>query len=146
MLASGSRLEENWSFKIRYILDSMMLDLVSIVRSQEVEPQAVLIILHFVQESTPEYRPLSRIDDALENGVLNALSKVEARLRDTPESPPPCRIHSAYVITHKDEHTCLLYEEWRIGIEIPPEVPSQKPRLEMREHSDCDLLLEEGVP
>lgn len=51
--ASRSRLEKYWSFKIRHILDSVMLDLVSVVRSQEVESQAVLIVLHLVQKPTP---------------------------------------------------------------------------------------------
>lgn len=140
MLASRTRLEEYWSFKIWYILDSVMLDLVSVVRSQKIEPQAVLIVLHFVQKPTPEYRPLSRIDDALEHGVLNALAEVEACFRDTPESPPPSSIQSTYVIAHKNEHTGLLDEERRIGIEIAPEMTSQQPRLEMRKHPDRHLL------
>jgi len=67
MSASRSRLEQNRAFEIRHILDSMMLNLIPVISSEKIEAKAVLILLHLVQKASPQYRPLCRIDYALEH-------------------------------------------------------------------------------
>ncbi len=146
MVAPCSRLEKESAFKIGYILDPMMLYLVSIIRTQEVEPKAILIFFHLVEKATPQNCPLRRIDNALEHGVLNPLSEIEACFRDSPESPSSCWIDRADVIADKHKHIDLLDEEWRIDVEISTEMPRKKPCLEMREHPYCHLLFQKRMP
>jgi hypothetical protein len=51
-----------------------MFDAVTPVAAQEIESQAVLGRIKFVQQPDSQARPLLRIDNALENRMLHSLS------------------------------------------------------------------------
>ena len=61
---------------------AMMLDAPVPVVTQKIKTQAVMIRLVGIKQLFPEIDPLRRIDPALEDGVLYALTVVEAYLGD----------------------------------------------------------------
>jgi hypothetical protein len=76
--------------------------------SEKVEAQTVLLWINFVDQALAELRPLGRVHQALEDGLLHALAKVAAFLRDVPESLPALGSFRIHVVGHNHKHKRLI--------------------------------------
>jgi hypothetical protein len=75
--------------------------------SQEIKAQTILLGVNLVNQALAEQRPLGRVHEALEDGLLHPLAKVPAFLGDMPESFPAFGSFRIHVISHNDEHDGL---------------------------------------
>jgi hypothetical protein len=114
--------------------------------AKEIETETILRWIGRGDESGAESDPLRRVDHALEDRVLHALTAIFAEPRYTPKPPPSGVIPSAYVIADKYEHGRRLSpEECRIGVQSAANKPSQQQRLNIGNEADGNTLTEERM-
>jgi hypothetical protein len=74
------------------------------VASKEIESKRVFGGIDHADESMPKRRPLSGIDFAFEDGVLDSLAEVETGASDPPQSLGAMRGSGGYVVGDQDHH------------------------------------------
>jgi hypothetical protein len=85
-------------------LEVECLDAMLRVVPQKVEAQAVIRFLDFTDQARPQPRPLRGVHQAFENGVLNPLAEVLAKLRHVAQTPPSLLILRAHIVCHNHKH------------------------------------------
>jgi hypothetical protein len=76
--------------------------------SEKVKAQTILFGINLVDQALAELRPLGRVHEALEDGLLHALTKVAAFLGDVAESFPALRCFRINVVGHNHKHDRLI--------------------------------------
>jgi hypothetical protein len=82
----------------------MVFDFSLPVFSEKVEAKRVFFGFVEAEELGAKCRPLSGIDYAFKDGVLDALAIVEAGFCDAVESPSPGLVDRGYVVGDEDQH------------------------------------------
>jgi hypothetical protein len=85
--AGLERSDDKGAFGVKDVLDPEVLDAASPVGSEEVEAEAVFFFVENFQQAEPELGPLGGIDEALEDGVLDALTVIVAGFGDAAQAP-----------------------------------------------------------
>ena len=120
--------------------------------SQIIEPNAVLVQIHNVQKTILAVGPLSRIDFHLENGILDALPKIQACLGGQTKSLSAGRGFGGDVVSDKYVHggrpnrtEGSLPNECRIRIKVAAQMPRQQASLQMWQEPKRRCLVKEWV-
>lgn len=74
------------------------------VLSEHVEPEAVCVAIDYAEKVSFELLESRRVDDAFEDGVLDALTELAALLRNFAEPPSAFPIFGGHVVTHQYHH------------------------------------------
>jgi len=90
------------SFEVWGRLDAVVLNPVFPIAAEKVEAQGVLFGLVEVKEFVAERRPLRWIDEAFEDGVLDALAVVEAGFGDACKASLSGFVDGGHIIADED--------------------------------------------
>jgi hypothetical protein len=90
------------------LLGAHLFDPVSPVLAKKVKPQAVFFGIDFVNQTLPELRPLGRIYQAFEDGLLHALAEVAAFLGNMAKPFPALGSFRIHVVGHDHKHSGLI--------------------------------------
>jgi hypothetical protein len=74
------------------------------IRTKIIEAQAVYFLIDFINEPILQDCPLSRVNNAFKNGILNPLSVVLTCLRDAIQTTRTFRICCGDIVTDYYEH------------------------------------------
>lgn len=105
---SRGRSEDEWAFDVVVIVFAVVLNLVLPIFSKMVDSNAVGFSVDNGKEFSPKLYELSVIHFAFEDGVLNALSVVEAGLGDVAQSFLTGFGDGRYIVGEQDIHFLKL--------------------------------------
>jgi len=102
-------LNYQWTFLIKRLLCADTFHFVSPVRTKEIETEAILFRINFLNQSLTKNGPLGGIDNTFKYGVLHSLTIIFACFGNTPQSSAATELTCFDIITHQNKHILSLY-------------------------------------
>jgi hypothetical protein len=96
-------------------LDAVVLHTALPVGAQEIKAETVFFVIVLSEQANTELGPLRRVDDALEDGVLDPLTVVEAEAGDSAETAASSRRRRGNVIADEHHHGQASYFQKKGG-------------------------------
>src|SRR5262252_666787 len=99
------------------------------VAVEVIEPERILRLIDFTEQSVAQYDPMLRLDAAFEDRILNTLAVVFAGLRDASQTPGAGLVCRRYVISDKNQHLSGLRKRSSSedGRQVTRDVAAQMP-------------------
>lgn len=113
--------------------------------AEEVEAKAVLRGCDLGEEVGAEADPLGGVDEALEDGILDALPAIFAQAGNAAQTAAAGFFACADVVADEDEHRLLPPEEGGVGVEATADVAGEQECLGVGDEAERDALVEEGM-
>jgi hypothetical protein len=96
------------------------------IGTEPVKTQAVDSGIDLDGQSSSQGRPLSRIDFALEDRILDTLAEIKTSSGDAAQPAPSSRRLSIHIISHEHEHGRTSFpDKTGIAVEVAPQVAGQ---------------------
>lgn len=125
-----------------------MLDAVLGMTTEVVESQAVLRRIDKIAEFVLEGGPLIGCDEALEDGVLNALAVIQALFGHSGESSLAGLVFCGDIVGNEYKHgedSDLFRNKWEIGEDFAAQEAGEKSGLDMGDQAERHFFIEHGV-
>jgi len=116
-----------------------------VIGSQVIVPQTIYFFINDLFQGTLELNPLSRINYAFKNRILNALSVIGTGLGNLPEPFLATGTGYHHIVTHKNHHRYLPPKERGIPVNITSNISGHEIRLNKKEKANGNLFLNIGM-
>ncbi|VTR65478.1 hypothetical protein DESC_340001 [Desulfosarcina cetonica] len=104
----ADRSNDQRSFLIKTFFQAHMLHPVSPIGAKKIKPEAVGFGFDLIDQFLFENGPLGRVDDALENRILDPLAVIFADLGYPAQTPRPFVFDRRHIVTHQNHHGIYL--------------------------------------